>query len=240
MLRKILVPLIGRDCDRSVLAMGFSVAKTFDAHVEALHVGGDPRDMVPMLGDGLSGPMIEEIMKASEQEFAADAEIARKHFEAARAAAQAALVQSAPGPGMASGRMRSVTGVMEDVLPHEARLADLVSGHLGIALDKKQDLLDTLDVAERLEKVYSLMQGEMSVLQVEKKIKSRVKTQMEKTQREYYLNEQMKAIQKELGDGEEGQNEVAELEERIGAIDRDRDEIGTADRTYFRVVPASA
>ncbi|QQP90863.1 universal stress protein [Skermanella sp. TT6] len=126
MLRKILVPLIGRDCDRSVLAMGFSVAKTFDAHVEALHVGGDPRDMVPMLGDGLSGPMIEEIMKASEQEFAADAEIARKHFEAARAAAQAALVQSAPGPGMASGRMRSVTGVMEDVIPHEARLADLV------------------------------------------------------------------------------------------------------------------
>ncbi|MTH80080.1 endopeptidase La [Paracoccus aestuariivivens] len=96
-----------------------------------------------------------------------------------------------------------------------ARLADLVSGHLGIALDKKQDLLETLDTAERLEKVYGLMQGEMSVLQVEKKIKSRVKTQMEKTQREYYLNEQMKAIQKELGDGEDGSNELTELEEKI-------------------------
>jgi len=97
-----------------------------------------------------------------------------------------------------------------------AKLADLVSGHLGIEVGQKQDLLETLDVGERLEKVFGLMQGEMSVLQVEKKIKSRVKTQMERTQREYYLNEQMKAIQKELGDGEDGQNELAELEERIG------------------------
>ncbi len=96
-----------------------------------------------------------------------------------------------------------------------AKLADLVAGHLGIEVDQKQDLLETLSVSERLEKVYGLMQGEMSVLQVEKKIKTRVKTQMERTQREYYLNEQMKAIQKELGDGEDGQNEVAELEEKI-------------------------
>ena len=96
-----------------------------------------------------------------------------------------------------------------------AKLADLVSGHLGIEVHQKQELLETLSVSERLEKVYGLMQGEMSVLQVEKKIKTRVKTQMERTQREYYLNEQMKAIQKELGDGEDGQNEVAELEGRV-------------------------
>ncbi|TCS63908.1 ATP-dependent Lon protease [Primorskyibacter sedentarius] len=96
-----------------------------------------------------------------------------------------------------------------------AKLADLVAGHLGIEVEQKQELLETLSVSERLEKVYGLMQGEMSVLQVEKKIKTRVKSQMERTQREYYLNEQMKAIQKELGDGEEGQNEVAELEERV-------------------------
>ncbi len=95
------------------------------------------------------------------------------------------------------------------------KLADLVSGHLGLEVSAKQELLETLDVSQRLEKVYGLMQGEVSVLQVEKKIKSRVKSQMEKTQREYYLNEQMKAIQKELGDGEDGQNEIAELEERI-------------------------
>ena len=96
-----------------------------------------------------------------------------------------------------------------------AKLSDLVSGHLGIEVEQKQDLLETLSVSERLEKVFSLMQGEMGVLKVEKKIKTRVKSQMERTQREYYLNEQMKAIQKELGDGEDGQNEAAELEERI-------------------------
>ncbi|MCU9839692.1 endopeptidase La [Ruegeria sp. WL0004] len=98
-----------------------------------------------------------------------------------------------------------------------AKLADLVAGHLGIEVGQKQDLLETLSISERLEKVYGLMQGELSVLQVEKKIKTRVKSQMEKTQREYYLNEQMKAIQRELGDGEEGAGEIAELEEKIGA-----------------------
>ncbi len=98
-----------------------------------------------------------------------------------------------------------------------AQLADLVAGHLGVEVDQKQELLETLAVSERLEKVYGLMQGELSVLQVEKKIKTRVKSQMEKTQREYYLNEQMKAIQKELGDGEEGEGEIAELEERIAS-----------------------
>ncbi|MEO9682640.1 MAG: endopeptidase La [Tateyamaria sp.] len=96
-----------------------------------------------------------------------------------------------------------------------AKLADLVAGHLGIEVEQKQDLLETLSISERLEKVYGLMQGELSVLQVEKKIKTRVKSQMEKTQREYYLNEQMKAIQSELGDGEDGKNEVVELEGKI-------------------------
>ncbi|PQO22360.1 endopeptidase La [Rhodobacteraceae bacterium WD3A24] len=107
----------------------------------------------------------------------------------------------------------ALTAVAESQEP--AKLADLVSGHLGVEVDQKQELLETLDVGERLEKVYGLMQGEMSVLQVEKKIKTRVKSQMEKTQREYYLNEQMKAIQKELGDGDDGQNEIAEIEEKI-------------------------
>lgn len=99
-----------------------------------------------------------------------------------------------------------------------AKLADLVAGHLGIEVAQKQELLETLSVSERLEKVYGLMQGEMSVLQVEKKIKTRVKSQMERTQREYYLNEQMKAIQKELGDGEDGEGEIAELEEKIAEV----------------------
>jgi ATP-dependent Lon protease len=96
-----------------------------------------------------------------------------------------------------------------------AKLVDTVAGHLNVRVDQKQELLEELDLGVRLEKVYGLMQGEMSVLKVEKKIKSRVKNQMERTQREYYLNEQMKAIQQELGDGEQGGDELAELEARI-------------------------
>jgi ATP-dependent Lon protease len=95
------------------------------------------------------------------------------------------------------------------------QLADTVASHLNIKIQEKQELLQLYSVSERLERVYTLMEGEMSVLQVEKKIRNRVKRQMEKTQREYYLNEQMKAIQKELGEGDDGRDEIAELEERI-------------------------
>jgi ATP-dependent Lon protease len=96
-----------------------------------------------------------------------------------------------------------------------AKLADTVASHLAIKISEKQELLELDSLSARLEKVFALMESEISVLQVEKKIRSRVKRQMEKTQREYYLNEQMKAIQKELGDGEEGKDEIAELEEQI-------------------------
>jgi ATP-dependent Lon protease len=96
-----------------------------------------------------------------------------------------------------------------------SKLADTVASHINIKISEKQELLEMPSVAERLERVYSLMEGEISVLQVEKRIRSRVKLQMEKTQREYYLNEQMKAIQKELGDGEDGKDDLREIEERI-------------------------
>jgi ATP-dependent Lon protease len=95
-----------------------------------------------------------------------------------------------------------------------SKLADTIASHLAIKIAEKQDLLEIIKISERLEKVYALMESEISVLQVEKKIRSRVKRQMEKTQREYYLNEQMKAIQKELGDGDE-RDDVAEFEEKI-------------------------
>ena len=97
-----------------------------------------------------------------------------------------------------------------------AQLADTVASHLNIKISEKQELLEIFKISDRLERVYALMEGEMSVLQVEKKIRNRVKRQMEKTQREYYLNEQMKAIQKELGEGDDGRDELAELEEKIG------------------------
>jgi len=96
-----------------------------------------------------------------------------------------------------------------------SKLADTVASHLSIKITEKQEMLETTSIKGRLEKALGFMEGEISVLQVEKRIRSRVKRQMEKTQREYYLNEQMKAIQKELGDGEDGRDEMAELEERI-------------------------
>jgi ATP-dependent Lon protease len=95
------------------------------------------------------------------------------------------------------------------------KLADTVAAHLSLKISDKQELLETNSLVDRLERLYAFMESEISVLQVEKRIRSRVKRQMEKTQREYYLNEQMKAIQKELGELEDGRDEVSELEERI-------------------------
>ncbi len=95
------------------------------------------------------------------------------------------------------------------------KLADSIAAHLSVKIAEKQALLEVVHVAKRLEKVFALMEGEISVLQVEKKIRSRVKRQMEKTQREYYLNEQMKAIQRELGEQDEHRDELLDLEKRI-------------------------
>ena len=104
-------------------------------------------------------------------------------------------------------------GVVQQIEDY-AKLADTVASNLAVKISDKQLILETPSVTQRLEKVLGLMESEISVLQVEKRIRTRVKRQMEKTQREYYLNEQMKAIQKELGD-EDGKDEVAELEEKI-------------------------
>ena len=106
-----------------------------------------------------------------------------------------------------------VIGVVQQIEDY-AKLADTVASHLAVKIADKQGILETQKIAERMEKVLGLMESEISVLQVEKRIRTRVKRQMEKTQREYYLNEQMKAIQKELGD-EEGKDELAEIEEKI-------------------------
>ena len=96
-----------------------------------------------------------------------------------------------------------------------ARLADTIVAHLSLKLNDKQAILEMESAAKRLERLYELMQGEIEILQVEKKIRTRVKKQMEKTQKEYYLNEQMQAIQKELGERDEFKSEIQELEEKI-------------------------
>src|SRR5512140_3037855 len=106
-----------------------------------------------------------------------------------------------------------VVGVVQSITDF-GKLADTVASHLAVKIADRQGILETLSVTTRLEKVLGLMESEISVLQVEKRIRSRVKRQMEKTQREYYLNEQMKAIQKELGD-EDGRDELAEIEDKI-------------------------
>ena len=100
-------------------------------------------------------------------------------------------------------------------IDESSKLADTISAHLALKIEEKQELLELSNTLDRLEKIYSYMEGEIGVLQVEKRIRTRVKRQMEKTQREYYLNEQMKAIQNELGDMEDGLDEMGELEKKI-------------------------
>jgi ATP-dependent Lon protease len=96
-----------------------------------------------------------------------------------------------------------------------SKMADTIASHLALKIEQKQELLEFANTQDRLEKIFSFMEGEIGVLQVEKRVRGRVKRQMEKTQREYYLNEQMKAIQKELGEGEDGLDEMGELEKKI-------------------------
>ncbi len=106
--------------------------------------------------------------------------------------------------------LASLSGIEEP-----SRVADSIAAHLSVRMADKQKVLETADVAQRLELLIGLVDSEMDLQQVEKRIRGRVKTQMEKSQREYYLNEQMKAIQKELGDNEEGSNEIEELQKKI-------------------------
>src|SRR6202043_2311221 len=135
-----------------------------------------------------------------------------------------------------------VVGVVQAITDF-AKLGDTVASHLAVKIADRQAILETLSVTARLEKVLGLMESEISVLQVEKRIRSRVKRQMEKTQREYYLNEQMKAIQKELGDSEEGRDELAELEQKIAKtkLSKEAREKATAELKKLRSMsPMSA
>ncbi len=123
------------------------------------------------------------------------------------------------------------------------RLADTVAAHMSLKLAEKQKVLEILDVRKRLEHILVAIEGEMDVLQIEKRIRGRVKAQMEKSQREYYLNEQMKAIQKELGEMEDGTNEIAELEHKIakaGMPKEARDKAGAEINKLKMMSPMSA
>ncbi|HEX4273194.1 MAG TPA: LON peptidase substrate-binding domain-containing protein, partial [Rhizomicrobium sp.] len=141
----------------------------------------------------------------------ADSEVAPKEAEALMRTVKANFEQYIK----LNKKIPSETLAAVQQIEDAARLADTVASHLSVKIGDRQSLLETFSTTERLEKILSLIEAEIGVLQVERKIRSRVKRQMEKTQREYYLNEQLKAIQKELGEGEEGRDEMNELEERI-------------------------
>jgi ATP-dependent Lon protease len=124
-----------------------------------------------------------------------------------------------------------------------SKLADTIASHLNLKISEKQELLESARIGERLERVFGHMESEIGVLQVEKRIRNRVKRQMEKTQREYYLNEQLKAIQKELGEGEDGKDETTELEEKIKKtrLSKEAREKATAELKKLRTMsPMSA
>ena len=175
-----------------------------------------PDGTVKVLVEGLNRAKIENYVQ-TENYFEAQAEVLP--VEGHDAVEAEALARSAANEfenyvklnkKISSEVVAAVTQIEE-----HSKLADTIASHLAVKIQDKQDILGTPSVTERLERVLGLMEGEIGVLQVERRIRSRVKRQMEKTQREYYLNEQIKAIQRELGDGEEGANELQELEERI-------------------------
>ncbi|WP_298333938.1 endopeptidase La [Asticcacaulis sp.] len=178
------------------------------------------------LPDGTVKVLVEGKSRAKIKRFTGRSEF----YEAEAYALEPAVTQ---GPDL-EALVRAVTDQFENYIklnkkiPPEALqalaevseadvLADSIAAHLVIKIGEKQQLLEQLAVAKRLEQIYALMEGEISVLQVEKKIRSRVKRQMEKTQREYYLNEQMKAIQRELGEQDDAKDEILELEKKIKA-----------------------
>ncbi|MFV0243655.1 MAG: endopeptidase La [Qingshengfaniella sp.] len=214
--------------DKQILLASQLDASVDDPDVDGIYKTGVLANVLQLLKlpDGTVKVLVEGRMRVEIQEY-----IREDTFFEARAIA---LEETEGDPAAVRALLKSVAEEFERYakikknIPDEAlsaiadttdpvKLVDLVAGHLGVDVGQKQELLETLDLAVRLEKVYGLIQSEMSVLQVEKQIKTRVKSQMERTQREYYLNEQMKAIQKELGDGDEGSNELSELEDRIAA-----------------------
>ncbi len=212
--------------DKKILLVAQKDAGDDDPSVEDIYEVGVVASVLQLLKlpDGTVKVLVEGETRATVKEYTRTDE----YFEAEAAFIEEAEADDAEVEALA----RSVVGQFESYVklnkrvPPEvivsvnqiedyAKLADTVASHLNIKLSEKQELLEIIGVSDRLERVYALMEGEMSVLQVEKKIRNRVKRQMEKTQREYYLNEQMKAIQKELGEGDDGKDELSEIEEKI-------------------------
>jgi ATP-dependent Lon protease len=215
--------------DHAILLAAQKDAKTNDPTREDIHEVGTLGQVVQLLRlpDGTVKVLVEGKRRARVTSFTPEENYFAVQVEPIEEEAQT-------GPEM-EALVRSVNSTFEAYvrankkIPPEmvmtvasiddpSRLGDTVVSHLTVKLEDKQDLLETFDIGERLEKVLGFMRSEMEILEVEKRIRSRVKKQMEKTQKEYYLNEQMRAIQKELGEKDEFKNEIQELEERLAKL----------------------
>ncbi len=212
--------------DRQVLLFTQKNASDDDPSPESLYEVGTVASVLQLLKlpDGTVKVLVEGVSRARVRKFTARTE----YFEAV-----ADIIEdSDDDPVEIEALARSVVADFENYvklnkkvspevvtsvtqIDEYSKLADTIASHLAVKIAEKQDILGIFSVRERLEHVIGMMESEISVLQVEKRIRGRVKRQMEKTQREYYLNEQMKAIQKELGEGEDGKDELQELEDRI-------------------------
>ncbi len=211
--------------DKRILLVAQKNAGDDDPSVDTIYEVGTLAQVLQLLKlpDGTVKVLVEGVERAKVEQFAARAE----YFEATVRVVTSQIESDKEVEGIArttASQFESYVKLNKKV-PQEilatlnqitdpSKLADTIAANLAVKIPEKQQLLELISVEARLEKCYSLMEGEISVLQVEKRIRGRVKRQMEKTQREYYLNEQMKAIQKELGDGEE-RDELAELDKRI-------------------------
>ncbi|MEZ4402973.1 MAG: endopeptidase La [Kofleriaceae bacterium] len=214
--------------DKELLLAAQKKAKTNDPREEDIFAIGTIGHIIQLLRlpDGTVKVLVEGKARAAIHRF----ESSTPHF----VVEASALAEPDERSVELAALVRSVQGVFEtyvklnkrippemlmsvQTIDEPGRLADTIVAHVTLKLKDKQELLETTSAARRLERLYELMQAEIEILQVEKKIRTRVKKQMEKSQKEYYLNEQMQAIQKELGDRDEFKNELTELEAKIKA-----------------------
>ena len=211
--------------DKQILLVAQKNAADDDPEADAIYEMGTLASVLQLLKlpDGTVKVLVEGTSRATIKNFTANDDYFEAEVECVQevtgapeeieALARSTIAQFESYVKLNKKISPEVLGTISQIEDY-SKLADTIASHLAVKISEKQEILEVLNVSDRLERVYMQMESEISVLQVEKKIRSRVKRQMEKTQREYYLNEQMKAIQKELGDGDE-RDDISEFEEKI-------------------------
>ena len=215
--------------NKQILLLTQKEAATEDPGQDDMHQMGTLGNILQLLKlpDGTVKVLVEGTVRAKVEGFLEHSEFMAAEIteqpdddkpEAEIVAMGKAAVQQFENYIKLNKKIASEVMVSVNQIEETAKIADTLASHLSVKIEDKQALLSETSLKTRLETIFSMMEGEMSVLQVEKRIRNRVKRQMEKTQREYYLNEQMKAIQKELGEGEDGKSEIDEIEAKIEAV----------------------